>query len=338
MESNTFRSLSVENMEFCAAAIVQSAHDAIVEKHYGGKRSVDPLVTFSLVLALHKRVREAVGHVSLTMSVGDIDWQSQVLEPTIANFHVISELGISAEDAQYLMLLGTIITLGYETLLIPEMQQHKSTCAFLTKIFADYLCEPEIHHRITERLQLEQRRLAAIGATSAVQGAVRIVAWEKPLPEPHVLNTMDAQEDNSADSRPFPRDLHIAISLKPDQSLPFEFVECIGTASGNVVAKTRFGLQIEVQPGFQVSDISGMFDAVTISVDNDQIAGFAATIIVSPGYAYRATNVESVFEVETQPHKTVIETLQASFEVSHGAYLVKRRNCHRSVLIESTEC
>lgn len=279
-----------------------------LKKTYGGNCSADPSAIVSLVSSLHKRIREAVEQASLAMPVGDIDWETQVLEPIIANFHVIAELGISAADVEYLILVGTVIILSYETLLVPEMQRRKSTCAFLTKIFAEYLCEPDIHHRITERLRLEQRRLEVVGATSAIQEAVRtlrlmlpdiwtsIVAWEKPLPEPHVSNTTDAHEDADANSRPFPRDLHISVSLKPGQSLPVDFVECIDTLSGNVVVKTHFGLRSEVQSDVRVSNISGMFDAVTLSVEDAQATSLAATIIVPPGYYYRATNVESVFK------------------------------------------
>lgn len=63
----------------------------------------------------------------------------------------------------------------------------------------------------------------------------------------------------------------------------------------------------------------------------------AAAIIALPGCSFRATNVDSVFEVETEPGTTIIETSEALFQLSSGKCLVKRRNCHRSVLSESTE-
>lgn len=350
MNSNTSEAFSADNMEFCAPAIVKAAHDAIMEKNYGDKCSVDPSAVVSLVHSLQIRIREAVEQELLIMSVDDVDWETQVFAPIVANFHVVSELGISSEDAEYLVLIGTVITLAYEILLAPSTQEHKSTYTFISIIFAEYLCEPEVHHRVTERLKLEQRRLEAIEATYAIQDAARnlslmlpdictsIVAWERLLSKRNVSKSTNPAEITDVNSRPFPRDVHVAVYLRPGQSLPSEFVESINTSSDLVIVQSHFGLRMEIQSGFHVSDIFGMFDAVTLSAQDDEASGRAVLIIVPPGYAYLATKVESVFEVEVQPAKIVIETAQATFEVSHCDYLIKRRNCHNSVLIESTEC
>lgn len=349
MNLNASEAPSGNNMEFCAAAIVQAAHGAIVGKNYEGKCSVDPSAIVYLVYSLQQRIREAVEQALLTSLVDDVDWETQVLAPIVASFHVVSELGISSEDGEYLVLIGVVITLAYEILLAPRTQEHKSVYTFISNIFAEYLCEPDIHHRITERFKLEQRRLETIGSTYAIQDAVRnlrlmlpdiwtsIVSWERPLPELHASTSSVTREDDKV-SRHSPRDLHIAVSLKPGHSFSFEFVEAIYTSSGLVVVQSHFGLRMEVQQGFHVSDVSGTFDSVTLSAADDHVSGHAALIIVPPGYAYRATQVESVFEIEAQTPRTVIETAQATFEVSHGDYVVKRRNCHNSVLIESIEC
>ncbi|KAH7406247.1 hypothetical protein DE146DRAFT_651147 [Phaeosphaeria sp. MPI-PUGE-AT-0046c] len=248
-------------MDCCVAAVIHSAYSAILEKSYAGIPSVDPSTIESFILPLHRHVQEAVEQVLLTHPLADVDWDTQVLEPTIAEFHVVAELGMSAEDVEYVLLIGTVVTLAYEILLLPRVEQNKCTWAFHTKILNEYLCEPEIHHRITERLQLEQHQLELINARTSVRdaiGALRrwlpdiwttTVVWERRGSHSHHpchKKPTDTKEDDNRNSYLLPHDSRITIHLKTGKAMFFEPVESNDTSSGIVIMKTYSGLQMEV--------------------------------------------------------------------------------------------
>lgn len=140
-------------------------------------------------------------------------------------------------------------------------------------------------------------------------------------------------------SSTFPRDLRVQIFLKPDCTMPFDFVDTIDESDGPLTIKTCIGLRMHVEAGYTVSGISGIFDTVSLEArPGCGFTAFAATVFVPPGYSFRIPDVEFVSEMETSLAQTLIETKHAVMNVSNGDYIVKRRNLHRSVLVESTEC
>lgn len=137
----------------------------------------------------------------------------------------------------------------------------------------------------------------------------------------------------------FPRDVRIEVYLKPNQTYPFDFVDSITHRDNNLVIKTCIGLEMLVESGYTVSDISGLFDTTNITAANgDNTDALAATIVVPPGYAFRVVDVVDVCEMEGETARTRIETVRATLLVRTGDYVVVRRNCRDSVTVETTEC
>lgn len=93
---------------------------------------------------------------------------------------------------------------------------------------------------------------------------------------------------------------------------------------------------MRTEMGSSVSEISGIFDTVTVEAPEACENVSIGTIIVPPGYSFRVGDVERVYEKKGSSTERHVETTQAICRIADDGYAVKRRNCHRSVLIQST--
>jgi hypothetical protein len=345
---------NVEDMGISIAAIVHAAHQVIVEKSYGGKCDSDPSAITSLTMRLHKTIRETMMHVRRTTKDTELDWETKVFVPVVANFNPVEDLKISNADTDYIILLATIIVLAYEILLLPGASRNNK---FLAKTFNDYLCEPEIYCQLNKSLKVEQQRLNRADADSQTQQAVHLMRsflshalagtfeWKtEPSNQHHQIDVSELHRSiqrSQSVRKGFtltPRDLIVQVFLKSGCSYNFDFVHRIVHSGRKVVVKTCVGLRMHVEEGITVSRIWGTFDTVTIEAGEAREGTLAATIVVPPGYAYRAIEVENVSRAEGKSAPTIVETKQATLSISHGGYVVNHGGCRQSVIIESTEC
>jgi hypothetical protein len=331
----------------------------VVDKENKGKRINDPDVIVRLALPLQTRIRHAISEAKRKTSGNAVDWETQVLAAVIGDSHITEDLEVSVPDAEYVVLLASVVILAYELLLQPATENDHSDDTFLARMFCEYLCEPVVSCQLIAQLESEQCRLERAGADVSVQRAVRNLlnlipdtitrssAWtskvltvkDKAGVDPLYAGT-GAPEPARASLSTFttyPHNLRIEIFLKPGCSWDFDFVVSMQHSDGVLVVKTCVGLCMHVEPGFIVSEAFGVYDTVTVKAPLGCETAFAAAIIVPPGYSFHATEVEHVSELEGVLAQTMIEITRAVLNVSNGNYTVKRRDCHRSVLVESIE-
>jgi hypothetical protein len=346
-------------MKLCVASIVQVARYAIVNKEDGTKYSADPAAIARIALPLHKRIKSTICNALQTAPDGSVDWETQVFEPVIAGFRIKERLNTSIADAEYLVLISAVIMLAYEILLLPAVGEELSTSGFLVRTCHEYLCEPTVSCKLIAQLESERDRLERAEANIEVLRAMwkllglmpdkitRSYVWKDKMPDLRRqadLGNMEAVDklpnpdrDSLASLTTFPRDLHIQVYLKTHFSWDFDFVDSIAKSDGILIIKTCIGINLRVEPGFTVSDVSGIFDTVTIARGQGCDTSLAGTIVVPPGYSFHGTEVECVSEMAGNQAQTMIETRRAVLNVSNGRYVVRRRNCHTSVLVESIE-
>ncbi|KAH4915904.1 hypothetical protein HBI38_000700 [Parastagonospora nodorum] len=347
-------------MSLSVTSIVRVAHRAIFDKDYQGKCSVDPAMLARIALPLKQRIRSAVREMSTAARIGPVDWERLVFDPIIAEFHIVEDLAVSVADAEYIVLIATVVILSHEILLLPAVNVDITTSGFLDRIFCDYICEPTISSKLIEHMKMEQHRLEradadinVLRATWKLLGLIphkdsRSATWAENMPltrDPADENIVEAssQLPSSTDkcsppSLTYPRDLRIEVFLKTGFSWDFDLVDCIVESDGLVVIKTCVGIYMQVEPGFVVSEVYGPSDTVTVKRHKGCETSLVGTIVVPPGYCFHGTEVEFVGEMAGDSGQTMIETKRAVLNVSSGQYVVRRKNCHYSVLIESTEC
>jgi hypothetical protein len=345
-------------------AVLQAAYTALSEKSFAGDNSRDPSAIISLTVRLQRRIRPFINRALQTSGSSQFDdWAAKVLNPVLDEFDSANALGVSIEDAEYMVLLGTVIILAWEISYLSVASPNVYTINyFLMKLFGDYLCEPEVCCRVAERLRTEHENLERTEAGTEVLQAVWALRNLTPdLTEGTAMwNSYNASPFNAKnkDSAPsidaiteacktheptpspiaVPRRAHIQVFLKPGCSWPFDFVNAVNIIEGVLTVKTCIGVFMQVEEGFAVSSISGVFDTVSLGALQGAKNGRAATIIIPPGYAFRVPDIDDVSEVEELRVKTKIETKEAFLFVIDGDYIVQRRNYRLSVLIESTKC
>jgi hypothetical protein len=347
-------------MSLSVVALVQVLLHAVVDKSHNGKRNNDPAAIARLALPLQKRIRHAISDAQRTASTKDINWETQLITPLIGDSCIAEDLGVSKQDEEYVVLLTSVIILAYELLLHSALEDDHSYKTSLAEMFEKYLCEPVVSCQLIAQLKVEQSRLERAGADFSVQRAVqdlldlvpdtvtRSSAWTGQVPtaqdqggmEPLCVDTVVPKlARTSLDTLArYPRNLRVEIFLKPGCSWDFDFVESVQLSDGVLVVKTCVGLCMHVEPGFIVSEVAGAFDSLTVKAPLGCETAFAATIIVPPGYSFYLIEVEHVSELEGVLAQTMIETSRAVLNVSNDNFTIKRRNHHRSVLVESTEC
>ncbi|KAF2023240.1 hypothetical protein EK21DRAFT_118947 [Setomelanomma holmii] len=352
-----------KHMYLSGPAIIQAIHRAVINKSYGGNGIADPSGFASIALPLQKRIQELIDSALQSSTRDDtIDWEDKVLNTIIASFVTSEDLGVSDDDVEYIVLLSTVVVMAYELVQVTIMEG-TSTARFIISAFNEYLCEPEVCMQLAAKLEAEQRRLENACAHSTIQRAVMqlrklmpdlletTAVWKASMTQAQTTQNVLCDESSNSDggvpdtvSKPvlsgavFPRDLRIEVFLKHDCAWLFDFVESVDTCDGFTTIKTCIGLSMQVEPRFAVSEIYGIFNTVTITATNSCDKSLAGTIIVPPGYSFRVMEVEYVHEMVAIQGKTMIESDRAVLNVSNGDHIVQRRNCHRSVLIESTEC
>jgi hypothetical protein len=363
-------------MDLSVAAVTQSAHWAIIAKNYNGKCEIDPSAIVRLTRRLQERIQVSI-HRTQTLqilSARTVDWSAEVFNPIIAECESPKHLGVSDDDAEYLVLLATLLILAYELCLLPLVSRQPHTKSFLIQAFKDYLSEPEVCYRVAGKLDSEYRRLKRADANMTVILAVRVLRnlmpdmstahayWEPLVPLPSLVDdTVDSSQSNAAgdsdqtvdvvmrrsqlpgryDLSPtftaFPRDIWVEVYLNPGRSLPFDWVESIGIENKVLTVKTCIGIRLLVEPGYTLSETSGIFDELTLYAVDDAAAGLAATIVIPPGYTFRVTDMEDVSEIAGPSGQTMIVTKRGVFIVAHGEYTIERRNNRSSAQIVSTD-
>lgn len=348
------------NMSLSVTSIVRVAHRATFDKDYQGKCNVDPATLARIALPLKQRIRSAVRGMSTADRIGPVDWEKLVFEPVIAEFHVVEDLAVSAADAEYIVLIATVVTLAYEILLLPAVNVDITTRGFLCRMFCEYICEPTISSKLIEHLKIDQHRLEradadfnVLRATWKLLGLIpdknsRSATWIENMPPVRdsadedlveaAVQLPDSTDKCSPPALTYPRDLRIEVFLKTGFSWNFDLVDRIVESEGHLVIKTCVGIYMRVEPGFVVSEIHGPLDTVTVERHKGCETSLAGTIFVPPGYSFRGTEVEFVGEIAGESGQTMIETKRAVLNVSNGQYVVKLKNCHHSVLFESMEC
>jgi hypothetical protein len=347
------------SISLSVTSIVRVAHRAIFDKDYEGKCNVDPAILSRIALPLKQRIRSAVREISTAARIGPVDWEKLVFDPIIAGFHVVEDLAVSAADAEYIVLIATVVTLSHEILLLPAVDVDITTRGFLGRIFCDYICEPTISFKLIEHLKMEQHRLEradadinVLRATWKLLGLIqdkdsRSATWAENLPQiqdPADEDSVEAysQLPNPTDKRlppalTYPCDLIIEVFLKNGFSWNFDLVDCIIESEGLVVLETCVGIYMQVEPGIVVSEVHGPSDTVTVERHKRCETSLAGIVIVPPGYSFHVTEVEFVGEMAGDSGQTMIETKRAVLNVSDGQYVVRRKNFHYSVCVESTK-
>ena len=129
------------------------------------------------------------------------DWDRRVLRPVVATFDVHEDLGVCQGDAEYVLLLVTVLSLAYELLLLADKSKASKTHAFLEQVFNECFVEPKICRTVGLLLDAERERLACMNAeiktTKAIQDMrmllpeinMCITAWDVNML--HSLRTSD---------------------------------------------------------------------------------------------------------------------------------------------------
>jgi hypothetical protein len=323
-------------------AVLQAAYTALDEKSYDGDNSRDPSAIISLTLRLQRRVRPFIDRALHSSRSNQLEeWPTQVLNPVLDEFDSANALGMSIEDAEYMILLGTVIVLAWEISYLSVASPNIYTINhFLMELFGDYLCEPEVCCSVAERLRTEHDNLESTEAGTEVLQAVwalrnlmpdltKVMAkwnlYNAPLSNAKSEDSapsMDATSGACKTPEPTPslaavlRDTYIKVFLKPGCSWPFDFVNAINIIEGVLTFKTCIGIYIEVEEGFTISSISGNFDIANLVALQGAKNGLAATIVIPPGYAFRVPDIDDVSEVEGPPVQTKIETKEALIYVN----------------------
>jgi len=372
----TKTTVSLRAMDLSVAAVIQSAHWAIVAKNYSGKCDIDPSAIVRLTTRLQKRIRVSIHRTQALQILSDrsVDWSTELFDPIIAECDIFEHLGISDEDAEYLVLLATLLILAYELCLLPRVSRQPHTKTFLVQAFKDYLSEPEVCYRVAGKLNSEYRRLKRAAADMTVVLAVRVLRnlmpdmstahahWESHVPLTSLVDdTAGASQADAADDSDqtvkvmmrrsqlperydlsptfvaFPQDVRVEVYLNPGEALPFDWVESMGIEHKILTVETCIGISILVEPGYTLSETSGIFDELTLSAIDDTAVGLAATIVVPPGYTFRVTEIEDVCEIAGSSGQMMIVTKRGVFIVAQGEYTIERRINRHSAQIVSTD-
>jgi len=154
--------------------IVNTIHGALLAKMYQDTPSKDFMALECLGSRLSQRVKSDV-HALISESDLDprIDWETAIFRPIIATFDILEDLGVSNEDAEYILLLATLLILAFELLLLSGKSRAGRMRGFLARTFEDYLVEPEIVSAIDQSLEAKRLRLARKLADMKVLRAIQ---------------------------------------------------------------------------------------------------------------------------------------------------------------------
>lgn len=352
-----------------APAVAQAIYTALNRKTYRGQAIVNPTQIAAFALRVQERIQRSINEAVQDSDDGSVNWQFEVFKPIIADFEVSEMLGFSIDDTEYLLLLTTVALLGYELLLRPETSGEKATGEFLINIFSQYFTEMEMRMGVGRRLRSEQYRLEHSGGTDfLVLQALRTML--KLMPD-HSTASASAAEDSITSVTPSratdsaqsgtpadtaqvlprasqpctlraptpvaPGQVKIEVYLKSGHSWPFDFVDSMGSQDRRLVMQSYVGSHMAVEPGFTVSNVAGLFDTVNIKALHGSPGTLAATILLPPGYSFHVLDIEDI-NCSTNPKcETRIDTHRATLVIKSGEYVIKRRNCRASALIETCE-
>ncbi|KAL5114490.1 hypothetical protein ACEQ8H_007633 [Pleosporales sp. CAS-2024a] len=274
--------------------VVQVLHRAIVEKNLDSHCKTAVANIARVALPLQNLIWSAMRDALQARPNDCTDWETRVFEPIIVDFDRRQGLNMSAGDGDYLVLLATVVILGYEVLLVSCLREQPTTSLLLAHLFDKYICEPEINCKLIAHLKAEHDRLTCAGADVKVMQAVQKMV--SLMPEAEARNAawqgdnmslfQDVRlRDNASTetaSRPsgtvreptrtdttLPRDVRVEIFLKPGHTLAFDCVNSTHSRHGMQTITTCIGISMQVMPGFHISKVSGAFDTVTIARGND---------------------------------------------------------------------
>jgi hypothetical protein len=122
---------------------------------------------------------------------------------------------------------------------------------------------------------------------------------------------------------------------KPGSFWPFDFVASVDLDRDYAMMNTSKGVSMELEAGCSISAVTSVRNRMLVSMPEGSMNGFVGTIYILPGCSYRATKVEDVKEKTSDVTCTIIETLNATLEVSGGNYSIQRVNVGSRVNIEN---
>lgn len=142
------------NMDSTLFIVIRRIHRLLWMKHHRHSPKPPKSSIKSCTIRLISHVRENV-HESTPESPPNlsIDWESRVFGPTIATLYLTDVVHICEADAQYKLLLSTLLALAFE----------------------EYFVEPDIWVVVENMLRIEQKRLAKAGVNVKVLRATQCV-------------------------------------------------------------------------------------------------------------------------------------------------------------------
>jgi hypothetical protein len=344
---------------FSIVAIVQNVVVANNARMFSAMDSYEVKTTTSRLLS---QIRWTINEVARTSGLTmPIDWESRVFEPIIALFDVPADLGTSPEDAEYALLVVTMIALAYELLLLPETNNLQPTYDFLTTGLGDYLCEPGVSSQISEFLDAERVRLTRSVADIKVIRAIQTLRtllpdesvcglkWKTSLPMDRsskdgkisYVKSLGRRRPSSANTAvsstlcrtpsPAPSDFS-SISPKPGED-----VHVIVSLISGSHATFGFVKSLEDRAGLSVKFGRDVYN--DFKRPHETANDLTATVTIAPGCIY---DIEDVLRIDGGTHRdgwTLIETKTGEMHVGNGSYhryLIEWQNWDGKVVIKNS--
>jgi hypothetical protein len=197
-------------LPFSPLAILEGIHSTLVEKSYSQKPNVDA----SILERFGRRIVERVQHELTAVISQDglgpgTNWERRVFKPIIATFDIGENLGVCQEDAEYISLLVTALSLAFELLLLADRNTAGEIRTFLARSFDEFFVEPEICRIVDSMLDAEHDRLSRMPAEATILRAIQnlrnllpdihsvIIAWNasmlRRLPPDDIANYIQRQ-------------------------------------------------------------------------------------------------------------------------------------------------
>ncbi len=129
--------------------------------------------------------------------------------------------------------------------------------------------------------------------------------------------------------------VQVMVFSKPGSFWPFDCVASVDLDRDYAMMNTSKGVSMELEAGCSISAVTSVRNRMLVSMPEGSMNGFVGTIYILPGCSYRATKVEDVKEKTSDVTCTIIETLNATLEVSGGNYSIQRVNVGSRVNIEN---
>lgn len=153
--------LHAHTLDLTLFTVVSKIHDSLIVQ--SNRRSIlsSKSHLMSFTARLLKRVRADIHESTLGIPLdSNISWEACVFRPIIATLDITYIWDVCIGDAEYILLLSTILALAFELLLLAGKSNAGRIRTFLTRAFNEYFAEPAICRTVGMTLETERRRLA----------------------------------------------------------------------------------------------------------------------------------------------------------------------------------